>query len=84
MAVTKVMKKGQLVIPKEVRDVTGLNEGDRIIVEARDRIIVIEKVPTWKEMRGSLRELLKGVAVQELLKEPLEIEEEHEAKLQKL
>jgi AbrB family looped-hinge helix DNA binding protein len=36
--------KGQVVIPKEVRDETGLVEGSEVSVEARDGAVLIRRV----------------------------------------
>jgi AbrB family looped-hinge helix DNA binding protein len=36
--------KGQVVIPKEVRDETGLTEGSEVSVEARNGDVVIRRV----------------------------------------
>jgi len=35
--------KGQITIPKAVRDAAGIGVGDRIVVEARDAEVVIRK-----------------------------------------
>ena len=37
----KIYQKGQVTIPKAVRDATGFDIGDRVIVEARDDEIVL-------------------------------------------
>lgn len=39
----KIYDKGQVTIPKVVRDATGLAVGDRVVVEARDGEVVIRK-----------------------------------------
>ncbi|MEO6351316.1 MAG: AbrB/MazE/SpoVT family DNA-binding domain-containing protein [Candidatus Limnocylindrales bacterium] len=39
----KIYGKGQVTIPKAVRDEIGLAAGDRVIVEARDGEIVIRR-----------------------------------------
>ena len=36
--------KGQVVIPKEIRDETGLVEGSEVSVEARDGDVVVRRV----------------------------------------
>ena len=40
---TKVGEKGQVVIPKELRDKTGIKEGTEVFVEAKDGIISIRR-----------------------------------------
>jgi len=39
--VLKVKKKGILIIPKKLREISGINEGDEVIVEAEKGIIRI-------------------------------------------
>ncbi|HUO70654.1 MAG TPA: AbrB/MazE/SpoVT family DNA-binding domain-containing protein [Solirubrobacteraceae bacterium] len=41
MSTARIYKKGQVTIPKAVRDATGFNIGDRVIVEARENEIVL-------------------------------------------
>jgi AbrB family looped-hinge helix DNA binding protein len=40
----KVGEKGQVVIPKELRDRTGIKEGTEVIVEAKDGAVTIKRV----------------------------------------
>lgn len=44
--VTRVSDKGQIVIPKEVRDKLAIKEGTRLIVVAVEDAIVLQKVET--------------------------------------
>ena len=44
--VTKVSDKGQVVIPKEIRDKLGFVEGSRLIVVATEDAVVLQKVET--------------------------------------
>jgi AbrB family looped-hinge helix DNA binding protein len=56
MAVTaKVTSKGQITIPKEVRDSLRLTEGCVVVFESRDGEAVIRRVKTLQDFRGSLR-----------------------------
>ena len=41
----KVTSKGQITIPKEVRDILGVSGGDKILFEKKDGEVVIKKVP---------------------------------------
>ena len=43
MSVARVYTKGQVTIPKAIRDATGIEVGDRIVVEARDDEIVLRR-----------------------------------------
>jgi len=40
---TKVSEKGQIVIPKEVRDKLGLKAGSKLIIIATSDIIIMQK-----------------------------------------
>ena len=42
--ITKVTEKGQVVIPKEIRDKMGFKEGTRLIVVASDDAVVLQRV----------------------------------------
>jgi AbrB family looped-hinge helix DNA binding protein len=42
--ITKVTEKGQVVIPKEIRDKMGFVEGTRLIVVASGDAVVLQKV----------------------------------------
>ena len=41
----KVTSKGQITIPKEVRDILGVSGGDKILFEKKDGEVAIKKVP---------------------------------------
>jgi AbrB family looped-hinge helix DNA binding protein len=43
MGTAKIYKKGQVTIPKAVRDQTGLELGDRVVVEARGDEVVVRR-----------------------------------------
>jgi AbrB family looped-hinge helix DNA binding protein len=43
MSTARIYKKGQVTIPKAIRDETGFNVGDRVVVEARDGEIVLRR-----------------------------------------
>jgi AbrB family looped-hinge helix DNA binding protein len=42
--ITKVTDKGQVVIPKEIRDKMGFKEGTRLIVVASEDAVVLQRV----------------------------------------
>lgn len=44
--ITKVSDKGQVVIPKEIRDRMGFTEGSRLIVIATEDAVVLQRVET--------------------------------------
>jgi len=58
---SKITGKGQVTIPKTIRDALKVKEGDYISYEARDSEIAIKKVPKadleWaRALRGTLSE----------------------------
>lgn len=52
--ITKVSTKGQVVIPRELREALGLGEGDSLQVEKVGDLLVLKKIAL-----GSLEEDLK-------------------------
>ncbi len=42
--VTKVSDKGQVVIPKEIRDKVGFKEGTKLIVIATEDAVVLQRI----------------------------------------
>jgi len=44
MAVTKLSTKGQVVLPKEVRDTLGLSSGTELEVEVRDGVVLLRPI----------------------------------------
>ena len=51
----KVLKKGQIVIPKDIRDLLGIHEGDKVRINIDKNNIIISK-------EGSISEKLKSMA----------------------
>lgn len=51
---TKVGKKSQIVIPKEIRETVGISEGDELIVDVEgDKVILKVKPKNYtKKLRG--------------------------------
>jgi AbrB family looped-hinge helix DNA binding protein len=41
VSTARIYMKGQITIPKAIRDATGFDIGDRVVVEARDDAIVL-------------------------------------------
>jgi AbrB family looped-hinge helix DNA binding protein len=48
-----VSSKGQVAIPKAVRDALNLSEGTKLKLEVRGQEIVLSKQPSWKRLRGA-------------------------------
>ncbi len=50
----KIGSKGQVVIPKAIRDRLGLRPGDRVSVEQDGKVARVSKAATAADLRGSL------------------------------
>jgi AbrB family looped-hinge helix DNA binding protein len=48
-----VSSKGQIAIPKTIRDVLNLVEGAKLTVELRGQEIVLSKEPAWRKLQGA-------------------------------
>ena len=48
-----VSSKGQIAIPKTVRDALNLSEGTKLTLEVRGQVIVLSKEPAWKKLQGA-------------------------------
>jgi len=59
-----VSSKGQIAIPKSVRDALNLSEGTKLTLEVRGQDIVLSKEPAWKKLEGAAagRDLMKWFA----------------------
>jgi len=55
MIPTSVTSKGQILIPKAVRDEVGIKPGARALVSAVGGKVVIDLVPTLEKIRGYFR-----------------------------
>ena len=80
MSNTKISSKGQITIPKEVRDKLNLKPGDRIIVEAREDAAIVRplKKPS-QSMRGigkRTKQKLGNITAVELTRKMREEDEE--------
>jgi AbrB family looped-hinge helix DNA binding protein len=55
MSKTKITRKGQITIPKEIRDKLSLKESDNLDVKIMDNLIVMERIESFDSLKGSLR-----------------------------
>jgi antitoxin PrlF len=68
MAVATLTSKGQITIPKQVRDALSLQAGDRVSFLVRDDGVVELRAETTdlKDLFGILRPARRGVTVEEM------------------
>jgi len=71
MITAKVFPKGQITIPKRIREKLGIKEGDILSLEERGDIVVLKKGRTLFDVAGSI-ELEKEVALKALIEEARE------------
>ncbi len=67
----KVGRKGYIILPKAVRDMVGIEEGDYLIVEVKDGIILkpVRRVDI-DSLRNSLRQHVEKLRSLKDLREP--------------
>jgi len=57
----KVTSKGQITIPREVRDLLGIQTGSVILFEQEDERVVIHPAKTIRDYKGYLKGKAKGI-----------------------
>ena len=57
-----VSSKGQIAIPKQVRDALNLAEGTKLMLEVRGQEIVLSKGASWRRLQGAGRDITKEFA----------------------
>ena len=58
-AITKVSAKGQVVIPKDLRERLNLKEGDTLLVYSTDSMLVIRKVTKQETVLSIIAEPIR-------------------------
>ena len=48
-----VSSKGQIAIPKNIREALNLSEGAILALEVKGQRIVLSKEPAWRKLQGS-------------------------------
>jgi len=51
----KVTSKGQVTVPKSVRDALGLEEGDLVLFRVEGKRAVLSKTPSFLDLAGSVK-----------------------------
>ncbi len=64
MRMITVSSRGQIAIPKAIRDALNLSEGTRLTVDVRGHEIVLSKEPAWRKLQGAAagRDLMSAFA----------------------
>ncbi|MCL4386560.1 MAG: AbrB/MazE/SpoVT family DNA-binding domain-containing protein [Actinobacteria bacterium] len=52
---TKITRKGQVTIPKEIRGKLSLKESDILRVSEKNNMIIMEKMTPFLELKGSVK-----------------------------
>ncbi|MCL4416777.1 MAG: AbrB/MazE/SpoVT family DNA-binding domain-containing protein [Actinobacteria bacterium] len=55
MGKTKVTRKGQVTIPKEIREQLSIKESDNLEVKVVGNSIVMERLGSFENLRGSVK-----------------------------
>ena len=68
----RVGRKGYIILPKAIREAIGIDEGDEVIVEIRDGIVLkpAKKRVNTEELRKSLRKHVEKLMSIPTRKEP--------------
>jgi AbrB family looped-hinge helix DNA binding protein len=48
-----VSSKGQIAIPKAIRDALNMSAGTRLTLQVRGQDILLSKEPVWKKLQGA-------------------------------
>lgn len=57
-----VSSKGQIAIPKQIRDALNLHEGSKLSLQVRGQDIVLSKGRAWKNLQGAGGDLMAEFA----------------------
>ena len=68
--ITKVSKKSQIVIPKEIRKLIHLSEGDELMINVEGEKIILKVKPKsyTKRLKGLHKEVWKGIDPKKYIK----------------
>jgi len=62
MPIVKLSSKGQIVIPAEIREYLELSEGDKLLIEKKNKDIVIKPVAKLSRLKGIDKSAWKGTS----------------------
>lgn len=68
MAYSRITSKGQVTVPKAIRDALGVEAGDRLAfrLEEDGRVLVEPETVDLRALRGVLRPRRRGVTVEDM------------------
>jgi AbrB family looped-hinge helix DNA binding protein len=70
MQAIKVLPKGQITLPKKIRQHLGINVGDALVIEEQKDRIVIKKGKTIYDFAGTLPDL--GMSIEKMIEKATE------------
>jgi len=81
---TKISVKGQIVIPKEIREKYGFKKGVEVVIKPLDDTrLIIERAPRLSELFGFLGEIEATKILLEERKREIEVEEKRISELER-
>jgi AbrB family looped-hinge helix DNA binding protein len=54
-AAARITSKGQVTVPKAVRDVLGIKEGDQVVFRVEGKRAVLARTPDFLDLAGSVK-----------------------------
>jgi len=67
MTKAKITSKGQITLPKQIRDLLGVHPGDQVVFRATDAGIVVEaNTIDLLTLKGALKPKAKGVTLDDM------------------
>jgi AbrB family looped-hinge helix DNA binding protein len=68
MTSSRITSKGQITVPKAIRDTLGVEPGDRIAFRVQEdgRVVVEPETVDLRSLRGALKPRRRGVSVEEM------------------
>jgi antitoxin PrlF len=70
MQAVKVLPKGQITLPKEIRESLNIKEGDTLLLEKVNTEIILKKGNTIFDYAGTLPDL--GMSIEEMREKAIE------------
>ena len=70
MQAVKVLHKGQITLPKEIREGLDIKEGDTLVIEKTDKEIILKKSKTIHDYIGFLPK--PGIPIEEMIEKATE------------